>query len=190
MFVDFECDAWQERLSQICNTRWSAHCIQVKCDFYHFRRKIFFHLFRSFGQRIISFWSESISLHLSKNLFLPFSEVPWQDLAKRGRDRNLEQTLSLNVEMLTQKVLTESTLCQINGKGKDKTVMRGCDRNPLTTSTTQETRFQGSRIFPFQPICLKPHNMKAKKMQDMCQSEKMWSSVKNRPKQSSELEEK
>ena len=63
-------------------------------------------MFRSFGQRIISFWSESISLHLSKNLFLPFSEVPWQDLAKRGRDRNLEQTLSLNVEMLTQRVLT------------------------------------------------------------------------------------
>ena len=59
-------------------------------------------MFRSFGQRIISFWSESISLHLSKNLFLPFSEVPWQDLAKRGRDRNLEQTLSLNVEIMTQ----------------------------------------------------------------------------------------
>ena len=59
-------------------------------------------MFRSFGHRIISFWSESISLHLSKNLFLPFSEVPWQDLAKRGRDRNLEQTLSLNVEIMTQ----------------------------------------------------------------------------------------
>ena len=59
-------------------------------------------MFRSFGQRIISFWSESVSLHLSKNLFLPFSEVPWQDLAKRGRDRNLEQTLSLNVEIMTQ----------------------------------------------------------------------------------------
>ena len=59
-------------------------------------------MFLSFGQRIISFWSESVSLNLSKNLFLPFSEVPWQDLAKRGRDRNLEQTLSLNVEIMTQ----------------------------------------------------------------------------------------